>query len=146
MGISTYGKGARGYRDEWSWDLPRGFGETMPSSVQHRHCLAAWSLYWTLLTLIPVSVPVDAEPFDVPVYQTGLEELREQVIQQDKHSHLLQNILSQMVSLAKRLEASTQPLALACGVGDSMALGVLARFGVLSSLQRLLRLSLPQQG
>lgn len=71
-----------------------------------------------------------AEPFDVPVYQIGLEELREQVVQQDKHSHLLQNILGQMVSVAKRLEASTQPLALACRVGDSMALGVLARFGV----------------
>lgn len=53
-----------------------------------------------------------AEPFDVPVYQSGLEELRERAVQQDKHSHLLQSIVDQMVSLAKQLEANTQPLAL----------------------------------
>lgn len=69
-------------------------------------------LCWTLLTLIPVSVPVGAEPFDVPVYQSGLEELQERAVQQDKHSHLLQSIVDQMVSLAKQLEANTQPLAL----------------------------------
>ncbi|XP_010718056.1 uncharacterized protein LOC104913476 [Meleagris gallopavo] len=35
----------------------------------------------------------------------GLEELREQVVQQDKHSHLLQNILGQMAEVRQQLSS-----------------------------------------
>ncbi|XP_042684100.1 uncharacterized protein C16orf96 homolog [Centrocercus urophasianus] len=48
--------------------------------------------------------------------KTGLEELREQVIQQDKHSHLLQNILSQMVEVRQQLSSFPWQTGMLCSL------------------------------
>lgn len=109
-------------------------------------------LGWALLSLAyhcwycppPCPLPAGTGPSHVLVYQAGLEELRERAAQQDKHSNLLQNILGQMVSgespgrgagsgrpRHRCSEAlSAQPLQPPCRLGDRMALGVLAGFGV----------------
>lgn len=109
-------------------------------------------LGWALLSLAyhcwycppPCPLPADTEPSHVLVSQAGLEELRERVAQQDKHSNLLQNILDQMVSgdspgrgagsgrpQHRCSEAlSAQPLQTPCRLGDRVALGVVAGFGV----------------